>query len=74
MNEINIWKLLTIIFIIIIVGFFVNMYIERQQTYNFGDIKITKNQIENFAENVGDPFIICNIAGKNCVRIGKINT
>jgi len=70
-----IWKILTIIFILMILGISVALYIQQTETYNFKDFKIRKVQLDSISSTFEDEyysFIVCDIDKDKCIKIGNI--
>lgn len=73
-NKINYWKVISIIFIVLIIFLSTFLIIRKNQKYNFGNFEIKKSQfnnIANFMEGKSKGFIICDIETDKCVRISS---
>jgi len=68
----NKYKILSIVFILIILGLSINLY-NKQQTYDLGVFEIKKSQLNELSEAVdNNNFLLCQINQNKCVRINKI--
>lgn len=68
----NIWKITSIIFIVMIFGLSLNLYSNSNETYDFENFEIKKSTLDNIAEEIGEFFVICDIDTNNCLSFGKL--
>lgn len=72
-NKINYWKVLSIIFIVLIVILSFVLYSQYNSYYEFGGVKIKQSTINDFSEVMGDkPFRLCDTIQNKCMIIGRI--
>ena len=76
-NEINVWKIATIMLIVLILAILLQFYQEYrdQKDYTFGEFNIKQRDFNNLAEIVGEnysAFRICEIETGKCILIGSL--
>lgn len=66
----NIWKVLTIIFLLVIVGLGIYLQSETKKEVQVGDFHIGKESFNSLVENVDveQPVIICDMKEDKCLR------
>ena len=72
-NKINIYKIISVVFIMMLLGLAFLIYRQSQATYDFGVVKIKKSSVNAISETMDDkPFKICEMESNQCVVIGRI--
>ena len=72
-NKINIYKIISVVFIMMLLGLAFLIYRQSQATYDFGVVKIKKSSVNAISEAMDNKlFRICEIESNQCVVIGRI--
>ena len=61
----NYWKILSIIFIVVVIGLSINLYVQNQK-YNLGGLEIKKTQLNGISDVVGNDYVICDMESNKC--------
>ncbi len=70
----NIWKGVTILLLILLLGLAALLYIDSTSYYDYGKFKIKKTTLKDLTGYIDDtkPFVLCDIKQDECVKLGRI--
>ena len=72
-NQLNYWKLATIILLFFSIFLSYGLY-QQQQTYSFGTFEIEKNQFDKITDTLGGEFKLLQVCNfESCINIGGID-